>query len=592
MGSDEIISSSLISFSKLKEFVSNFNPKTNGKLSSILLSLIKDDQTLKLQVKEFKNIVSGIEKDNIHKLLKYILEALHNELTESKTNLNEDYPSINKVQSILSKNKDSIIQKLFFGIKQNQLNCCKCHNETTNYQILVLNDVFTLPKGDPEVDLRDFIKDFVETDYMEKYCNICKKEVKNITKYKIIDFPEIFIMVFDKIDNSILNYRLSFKISNQKYKLVGFIMYKDEYNKNSNNPNVFYLEGDTWFIYKIEDNKKKEIKAITEIYGNPLVVFYQRNKKEFNRFYEKIPLLLKDQENILELANEHLVSGIEYENYYVLNKDWLNKLLKIYENPDKYDDNSYIVDSMEKVTNIKKLCSEKIKEKYLNFIERKKNLEEENLFKVTFKKEDKKSNDIYPKNFFLIKENILNDILKTLGISNDKFKKYLFGVLIGENYLFIKNNNNSNNETIYACYLNDKNFCVVAILNYFIEGYFLKEVNKHIINRGGLEYYYHKRKLILSREKQDIKDRENDIVGYLINKEEIKNAMIMFKFDPSYQNEKELNTFINVSKEINNSNFSNQNYGNSFSNQFNENNLILNNINTVQTFQKNSYQEN
>ena len=561
---DDKISSLLISLSKLTKLSSNFTSEENRKLSNILLSLIKNDKILLPHVNELKKIYSEDSKkdiDNVHALLKYIFETIHKELAFSNEDLNHVYSSRDKVYYTLTNDIESIIQKYFFGIKKNHLTCRGCNAQTNNYQILVLNEKIKLPKDKFETDISELIKDPTEMDDIKILCKKCGKNVKHITKYEIIDLPEIFIVVFENLDNTIVNILKSITIRNQIYKLVGFINNKDENNRETENSNSFYLEKGQWFIYRINDNKKIEIRNIKDITGNPSVVFYQRDKTIFNNFYKILPSLFKDKENILELANEHLVPGIKYEKYYVLNKDWYDKLLKMYENDSDYNNRNYIVDSMKKVSNIKKLSFDEEKKKYLNFIERQKEIRKENSFKVEFKD--------YPENFVIIKENILNDLLREINISNEKFQEHLFGVLLGENNLFIKDN--SKRETIYACYLNDNNFYVYAILEYNKNDYFLDEVKKYISNRGGLEYYYHVRNIELSNEEQLIRDKETDKVGKLKNIRDLVNIINMYKYDQNYLRETNIN-IKNTMVEINNSEFSNKNYGNNLSNQLDSSN--------------------
>ena len=588
VGSIEIkedkISSLFISLSKLTTLSSNFTSDHNGKISYILLSLIKNDKILLPRVNELKKIYSEDSKkgiNNVHALLKYIFETVHKEFAFSNTDLNHVYSSRDKVYKILKEENESIIQKYFFGIKKNLLTCRDCSTQTENYQIFVLNEKIRLPKADIETKISDLIKDFTEMEEKKLFCGKCKKNVKHTIKYEIIDLPEIFIMIFENLHNTIINVLKSITIRNQIYKLVGFINNKDENNKETESSNSFYLEKGQWFIYRINDNKKIEIRNIKDITGNPSIVFYQRDKTIFNNFYKVLRSLFKDKENILELANEHIVPGIKYEKYYLLNKDWYNKLLKLYENDSRYNDRDYIVDSMEKVSNIKKLSFEAETEKYLNFIERQKEIGEENSFKVTF-------ND-YPKNFVIIKENILNELLRTIKISNEKFQKHLFEVLLGENNLFIKDN--TRKENIYACYLNENNFYVYAILEYYENDYFLDEVKKYISNRGGLEYYYHVRNIKLSKKEQYIFDKENKKVGNLRNIGEIDNIMNMYKYDQNYQPETD-NNIIDTMIGKNYSIFSNKNYGNNFSNQLDlsnpQNKNVLDDLPTYNTKSYNS----
>jgi hypothetical protein len=46
--------------------------------------------------------------------------------------------------------------------------------------------------------------------------------------------------------------------------------------------------------------------------------------------------LLKDQDNIKDLINEHLIADDDYEKYYLINKNLYFKIIKILEDEDNY----------------------------------------------------------------------------------------------------------------------------------------------------------------------------------------------------------------------------------------------------------------
>ena len=555
------VGSLLISLTKLEEFTYNFNPDENGKMSNILFPLIKGTKNISQQIYELKRTYENTRINTIHELLKFILETLHKELSGSEIDFSQNYSSYDEIINLF-KRENSIIRNLFFGINTNKITCCNCNNEIINYQIFTLHKKYNLPENRATIDVQTLTKEFIERNIIEKSCIRCQKKTKTIITSEIYYLPEIFVMVLDNLDNCILDFACSTKIKNQKYKLVGFIHNKNENNQITEYPNVFYKEKGKWFIYKIYNSEKKEISKIKEISGNPSVIFYQNDKKEFNDFYNKINLFLKDKENIKELLNEHLVEGIEYEKYYVLKKDWYNKLLKMYESDNNYNDNNYILDSMKKVPDLTGLNFDEINSKYLKFNKRKEEIQEENLFRLEYES-IKNLEEKYPKNFDLIKKNILDDALNAIDIPLDNFKKYLYEILMGENYLFVKENNK---EIIYVYYLNENNFEIAAILNYNQKTTFIDEMKKYIYNRGGLEYYYYKRSIKLElNKKQKIINREKDEIGYLVNIGDLKTIMNMYKYDPKYKNEEKKNIY-NDSM-VKNSQFSIKNYGNSLDKQ-------------------------
>jgi hypothetical protein len=309
-------------------------------------------------------------------------------------------------------------------------------------------------------------------------------------------------------------------------------MKKDERDEDVIDLNVFFEENRKWYIYKTADNLKLEIEDITDITGNPIVIFYQRNKKFYYDIYNETINLLKDQDNIKDLINEHLIADLDYEKYYLLNKNWYFKMIKILEDEDNYSKEDFI-NTEENIKNALKKKNVDLIKKYKLYSERKKNLKV--LEKVDMiPEENLKLN--YPKGFVLIKENVLNNFYKLIDKSVLP-EKYLYEVKFGENYIFIKDKNkndeNRNNETIFVCYLNknDNTIDVECILKYF-NPCFDEEIEKYISNRGGIEYFYLKKELKLDEGGiQNIIDiKTKDTIGKLINIRNPKNHFNLGRF--------------------------------------------------------------
>ena len=417
-------------------------------------------------------------------------------------------------------------------------------------------------------------------------CQKCKnRTTPHLINTNIINLPEILIIyLIKRNDNCIVDYYLQCEFMKEPYYLICFISNKNENNQPDEQSNVFYQENGNWFVYKIKENRSIPIRDIFKIRGNPLIVFYQKDKTLFNKYYNHISLLLNDQNNILELSSEHIIPEIDYENYYLLNKDWFNKIIKIYEPENIYSNDGDIINSIKKVTNVSKT-----KIKISEFNERIKIIGDEDKFKivdgsVSFEaisnSEKKKIN--YPTNFVLIKENILNDLLKELKISNNSHKKYLYPVKFGENLIIIKNNKPESGETIYVCFLNENVLQVGIILVYNEKKYFNKEIRKFISNKGGLEYYYQERKLKVNvNTPQKIIDREDDNIGFLINIINLEDFIEAYKFNTNKiedimsnktgKNIYKMNIFeelkLNQSNILQVSIFSDRNYGNNPMNQ-------------------------
>ena len=591
------ISSVLLSFSKIKELEKALNSNNKGNLSGFLDSFIKDHNDLDSKIEEFKQILPRNFNYNIDNLIKYIIETLHSEFNKKNNNTNwldefnkkDKNPSYEEFLKCYKENNDSIIQQLFFGIKEKISKCCECEECDKNYEITKLEKIVELQENKFNVDIRDLFKRLKNLKMPEVKCQKCNnKPIPHIINTNIINLPEILIIyLIKRNDNCIVDYYLQCEFMKEPYNLICFISNKNENNQPDEQSNVFYQENGNWFVYKIKENRSIPIRDIFKIRGNPLIVFYQKDKTLFNKYYNHISLLLNDQKNILELASEHIIPEIDYENYYLLNKDWFNKIIKIYEPENIYSNDKDIINSIKKVTNVTKA-----KIKISEFNERIKIIGDENKFKIvdgsvsleTNSNSENKLN--YPTNFVLIKENILNDLLKELKISNISHKKYLYPVKFGENLIFIKNNKPESGETIYVCFLNENVLQVGIILIYKEKKYFNKEIRKFISNKGGLEYYYQERKLKVNINNipQKIIDREDDNIGFLINIINLEDFIEAYKFNTNkiediMSNKKDKNIYkmyifeelklnqSNILRATNYSNFSKNNYGDNPMNQ-------------------------
>ena len=84
------------------------------------------------------------------------------------------------------------------------------------------------------------------------------------------------------------------------------------------------------------------------------------------------------------LRTKHIEDENIFDNYYIINKKWFNKLTKIFESEEQYQDDTVMFDSFNKLTNIPNLNIEEFKEKIKLVTERVKNLQadEEKMFPV------------------------------------------------------------------------------------------------------------------------------------------------------------------------------------------------------------------
>jgi len=518
----------LILFTKIKEFRDIFYRQHEKRLSKIFYSLCRNENEVENCVEDFNNLVREKEgpnsRLNLHQLLEFILNMLNEELNENnhidRGNNDREYAER------FCEMTNSIIERLFFGSKELKKTCENCNHVDYNYETFS-NLSFYLTNTESDVKLIDLLKKRKE----RKICGNCRIEQNFKVETKYFNLPEIFIIYFNcKEFNKNIEYYKDMKIKNESFNLAGYIMKKDESNKDVKDYNVFFEENKKWYIYKVADNLRLEINDITDIIGNPIIVFYQRNRKFYDNIYNETINLLKDQDNIKDLINEHLVADADYEKYYLVNKKWYNKIIKILEDESNYLREGFI-NNEENIRNELKIKSIDLIMKYRLLSERKNILKDLEKVEMVFEKNMEVN---FPKNFVLVKEDVLNNFYKLI-YNSELSEKYLYKVKLGENYIFIKDKKKkNNNETIFVCYFNknDNTIEVECILQYF-KPCFNEEKEKYISNRGGIEYFFSKKQLNPNEgEIQmiiDTKTKRN--IGNLINIKNPNNHFDLGRFD-------------------------------------------------------------
>ena len=447
--SKSFIMSLFISFTKIKNFASQFQLDNKGEfenLSKVFFSLLIH-HFIKPYEDHLEKMIE-IEKGNINNLesneiLEFILVKLHEEFNLNKGEKNKIQSEFNTIEELdeYVANNNSFILNLFSGIKEKNFICQNCSKDYKKYDIFLFEyDDFFLKTN----DIRELIK-MGRTENIK--CKFCEKE--NKMKSTIIESPEILIVAFNKnkIRDCYIKYYLNCDFNDEKYTLLGFISQKDENNGKVDNYNIFYQDDGKWYIYKVEEMIKKQIPKITEITGNPLVTFYKQIWPE--EIFNKLSALINDKTLLTEQINQHITDFDKFDNYYVFDRKWYNKLLKIYESDEIYDNDDIIINFNKDLTNIFAIKSSELKEKKRNFIKNKKFLFETESCEPKFEEiEIEKKKIKYPKDIMLINKNVFDDLLESLLKANILFKELIYPVKLGENYVFIK----YKDEEIYLVY--------------------------------------------------------------------------------------------------------------------------------------------
>lgn len=525
----------LISFTKIKEFCEYFKfQKEKDKILSAIFNSLIDNNFLDGLVVEFKKLLlekfQNIENLKINEIIDFILTKLHEENNEPKNNnISENNQSELEDNTDEFKTYNDFIQDFFYREDESISRCSQCKSNFYSFQIekmLHFNMLkFKKIKKKDNLNLVDLLKIKEENKQKKSLCEKCKLTTNFLTITNFKKLPEIFIISFENIYiNNILVYYLNMPFGNEDYILIGIIINKNENNEDVENYNVFFKDKfaiNKWYIYDTAKKEKREVKEIKKICQNPLVCYYQKKithiKIYVNKLYNQLNNLYNDLIYLESKINKHIVDEKKFEKYYVINKLWFNKLTKIFEEKEKYD-NKIIFETFNDITNIHNLNNDQINNINNLLEERIKILindeENENIFFPEFIT-DKEIGIKYPKDFILISEKYLNDFLNEFNFDIKNKEKVLYEAICGENYIFIKDNQ-GDNKVYFVCYNLLFLLSVEKIFKFNEERYFEREINFYIKNKG-LENYYEERKLDIDLKVQNIIDKEEENIGQLIS---------------------------------------------------------------------------
>ena len=242
----------------------------------------------------------------------------------------------------------------------------------------------------------------------------------------------------------------------------------------SNNFNV-QMNKDLISISNISDDLKYTVigkpldNSIYKDENSLLIAKYELYNEYYKKFFEEL-------KNIDKLLSGTIEPEYHYDDYVIINKSYFNKLIKLFEPMSIYNNESYIIDSYDKLTKIENL---EININQFNDRLRKlkttpPQLEVESINNSKYK---------YPKKFLLIKK----DLLVNFHIKERNFKLNIFRLLFGEKYLFIKLK-----KSVIVCSKEDLFFSVNYVFICFHRKYFETELVPNIQNKGGFDYFFNK----------------------------------------------------------------------------------------------------
>ena len=558
----KVLSSLILSLSQIDSFRQIFYSKNlKGELCQIFSDLINKNSFDKIDqyVDKIKEKFQQNEKEEIGEsnIAEKIIKFLYKELKDELINQGEDDKFINelfngKFELISSNNNWKEINEfpLIFTFDLPQLNVEKHKIRCEDKKIYLCVDRIIKSQINKSI-----LKDFPGYDKFEAY-----------------NMPEIFFIYNINIKDNLLKYYRTIEINEIPFEIIYFMLDID------NKIEKYFTVNNIWYKLSSKDNKIKNIKNIKGILGTPKLIIYKKRNEYIQNFLNKKDIFTKENNLILDEMNLHIIPEHKYGNYYLLNKSVISEFIKA------------LNDTKELKETIYKKAQKIIKDN--------------NLLEVETEKKENKLN--HPKNFVIMSENSYVKFLeesnedysvsKQTVISNnsqydfiDDINKKIYKIKFGENLAFIKIES-ENQEIIYICEYNKNEgiFDIIIYINYSQKGLFDNDVEKYISNRGGLEYFYIKKKLNLEKNKQQIiKDDEGNDIGILINIVDISKHLNLYKYEQIKPKNNYLeNNFIDGFPidnknhvniiEINNKSNNNSNVNNNQSQKNNQNNQYTN----------------
>ena len=342
-------------------------------------------------------------------------------------------------------------------------------------------------------------------------------EIMNMNKLIIYDEPDKIFGDVDFINEEILK-NLGYDSSDYSGKNV--IIIKDTLNESSN---TFYqiIFNDKSRIKLFNDNGQQiisyfgkiEIQSESNNFNNNInekTIIINNNinqeqnedeiekkiKEKMNLIYTNLEKLFKEINNINSMINEHIKDEAKFEEYLIISKKGVNILTKIFESKE-INENEYInFSDIKNITNIQSLDKNALIERYKLYESRKNMLKDKNiLFKINLEPIQIGDENIsYPRDFLIIKKEILFELLSSLEIELPEIKNQSYQMILGEKYAFIKDNLKNKNIIFLFKNYNETIFNLEMIIKYDKNDGFDKEINKYIKEKG-FDNYLKKRKI-------------------------------------------------------------------------------------------------
>ena len=449
-------------------------------------------------------IKSFFANKNIKKvIINYYILKTENVIEEKMYLINKEYfDYLLLMNNVLLYKDDNNLGELDKAIERNQ-------NEIMNMNKLIIYDEPSKILGDV-----DFVNEEVLYQLGINKNEYLGKEVKinQISK-------ECYQILFK--DNSMI--RLVIKNNKQELIFYGQCSKEQIYiNKTNFQNNLMTLKNNnSQYINKnkYSNNNINDIKNKTNIEENKIIQVENKTDKEIKEIKDKLLLYfseLKKLFNDISEVKNKINQDIKNENleeYLIMDKKYFNQFTKILESNEIFENDNIIFNDLNNITKIQSLNDlEKLKS-LQDIIEKRKNiLKSENPFKLEYEQIiiDKEKIS-YPKDFVIIKENTLINILSKLDIKYKQNKSSFYKTLIGENKIFLQDNKRKN---IFIYSSSNIIYNAEIVIKFNKEEQFLFEIKTHIII-DGFNMYLKKRKVDMSQRVQKLINLETQEIGKL-----------------------------------------------------------------------------
>ena len=290
-----------------------------------------------------------------------------------------------------------------------------------------------------------------------------KNEILKIKNKSIFQFTESPL----ELDDSL----------NDKKKCIKNYNDKQE-NKNLNNIHIksdFKLKNNE--IYNVKFKRNSIRKNHQNINSNNINANTDKiNSEEIIEYYKNLNKILNKQKEITKSIKDS--SNYKNQTYFILNKKYFHKLIKIFESDDIYENDNLILE-FKGITDPSKQEQTKLMEINEKYTKRILDLQKEKSFPVEFVEIDEYK---YPKDFIIIEDFYLE------FLSNDIRNKYKYEMILGNNLLFIKDN--VNNKIVYIFSADEDKFSIEAIFIFELETNLKNNIESEFKKVENISQYY------------------------------------------------------------------------------------------------------